>query len=104
VLSSTVARGAKPTHAGRKETYRRTLDGGKFSGWKWQRRREEVLKRDGYRCVKCGSAQDVKVHHRVWVSEGGSDDVRNLVTLCKEHHDELHREDFQRAARKAGRG
>ena len=33
-------------------------------------------------CAACGSAEDLQHHHLVTRAEGGSDDERNLITLC----------------------
>ncbi len=52
--------------------------------------RYEVLKRDNFRCIKCGSspatAPSVQLHvdHVVPWSEGGRSDATNLQTLCAE--------------------
>lgn len=49
-------------------------------------RRFEVLHRDGFRCQYCGGTpQDgyvLHVDHRQPRSNGGSDDMQNLVTAC----------------------
>jgi len=52
-----------------------------------------VLWRDGYKCHHCkGKSGDSRlhVHHIVFRTNGGSDNERNLITLCKTCHDELH--------------
>lgn len=49
--------------------------------------RHEVFKRDDYRCVECGATnQDVRLHvdHIIPVSQGGSDELDNLQTLCED--------------------
>jgi hypothetical protein len=52
--------------------------------------RWEVLKRDNYRCVKCGSSPakdhqvELEVDHIIPVTKGGTDEIDNLQTLCKE--------------------
>lgn len=50
--------------------------------------RYEVLRRDNFRCVRCGrGAKDgVKLHvdHIVPVSRGGKSTMRNLQTLCED--------------------
>jgi hypothetical protein len=54
--------------------------------------RRRVLERDGYRCrmAGCGSARHLEVHHRVPLVLGGSDDVENLLALCRGCHRWVH--------------
>lgn len=55
--------------------------------------RAYVLARDGYACQCCkGKHKDslLEVHHIVFRSDGGSDDGKNLVTLCHTCHKALH--------------
>jgi hypothetical protein len=40
-------------------------------------------------CAACGSAEDLQHHHLVTRAEGGSDDERNLITLCGPCHAKL---------------
>jgi 5-methylcytosine-specific restriction endonuclease McrA len=42
-----------------------------------------VLNRDSGRCQKCGSLQNLEVHHQQFRSHSGSDSEENLITLCK---------------------
>lgn len=42
-----------------------------------------------YGCYSCGSEQ-VEMHHVVFRSQGGRGVWRNLVPLCKEHHNKAH--------------
>jgi 5-methylcytosine-specific restriction endonuclease McrA len=42
----------------------------------------EVFARDGYRCVACGSVDDLCVDHIIPVSRGGDTVLSNLQTLC----------------------
>lgn len=44
-----------------------------------------VKARDGYRCVECGSAEDIRACHIVPIASGGGYDVSNGRTLCKAH-------------------
>lgn len=50
--------------------------------------RYDVLKRDGFRCCKCGrSAQngiELEVDHIKPISKGGTSDISNLQTLCRD--------------------
>lgn len=45
--------------------------------------RREVWKRDGARCVECGSTVDLEYDHLIPVSRGGSSTVRNVRLLCE---------------------
>jgi hypothetical protein len=51
-----------------------------------KKRRSKVLERDGDECLRCSSTTDLEVHHIIPVSQGGSDDMDNLATLCSECH------------------
>ena len=51
--------------------------------------RTAVLKRDNYKCVNCNmTGKELHVHHIVPRSEGGTNDLFNLVTLCDDCHGE----------------
>lgn len=43
-----------------------------------------VLRRDRYRCVFCNSRGPLEVDHIIPWSAGGSDDMDNLRTLCRD--------------------
>ncbi len=45
-----------------------------------------VFRRDGWKCVRCGSQEDLELHHLI-----KKDVARNLVTLCAPCHDEVER-------------
>lgn len=40
-------------------------------------------------CTQCG-ALAVDIHHISFRSQGGSDEVENLIALCRKHHLEAH--------------
>jgi HNH endonuclease len=40
-------------------------------------------------CAACGSADGLEHHHLITRAEQGSDDVRNLITLCGHCHAKL---------------
>jgi 5-methylcytosine-specific restriction endonuclease McrA len=50
------------------------------------RLRARVLSRDDHRCVRCGSTEELSVHHIVPARHGGSDDLLNLQLLCADCH------------------
>jgi 5-methylcytosine-specific restriction endonuclease McrA len=65
------------------------------SSWYWRfttiRRRDQILtslreriyKRDGYKCVTCGSGDDLTLDHIYPKSLGGATTEDNLQTLCR---------------------
>ena len=56
----------------------------------YQQLREQVLRRDGWRCQFCGSMTNLEVHHQQFRSHSGADDENNLITLCNTCHASLH--------------
>lgn len=52
--------------------------------------RKRILERDGYKCQKCNSPQELHVHHIVMVADDGLDEDENLITLCGGCHLEWH--------------
>jgi len=61
-----------------------------YGSKKWSQVRSEILKRDGYKCQKCGSTKNLQVHHIVRVVDGGESDPDNLITLCEKCHRKEH--------------
>ena len=63
-----------------------------YHGSEWQRIRIMVLARDGAACTGCGCAylNQLEIHHIKPISEGGTDDLDNLKTLCDKCHDKTH--------------
>jgi Holliday junction DNA helicase RuvB len=45
--------------------------------------RREVWRRDGGKCVKCGSRKNLEYDHIIPVSQGGSNTARNIELLCE---------------------
>ncbi len=52
--------------------------------------RNQVLKRDSWRCQDCGAMKDLQVHHIKRRSQLGSDVAENLITLCASCHGKRH--------------
>jgi len=53
--------------------------------------RQQVLRRDGWRCQSCGAMSNLEVHHREFRSKSGDDSEQNLITLCAACHSMVHR-------------
>ncbi|MCP4108563.1 MAG: HNH endonuclease [Desulfobacteraceae bacterium] len=64
--------------------------------------RQKVLWRDRYRCRKCGSEKNLRAHHLKERSRGGTDRVRNGLTLCDGCHTALHRGEWKTEKKNAG--
>lgn len=59
---------------------------------KWyENLRQQVLRRDGWRCQNCGALSNLEVHHRELRSQSGDDAEQNLITLCTRCHSIVHR-------------
>jgi ATP-dependent DNA helicase RecQ len=52
--------------------------------------RQQVLRRDGWRCQSCGVMSNLEVHHQEFRSQSGDDREENLITLCAACHTRLH--------------
>ena len=53
----------------------------------WSIIRNQVFRRDNNKCQMCGTKSNLTVHHIKPRSEGGSDSITNLITLCYKCHD-----------------
>lgn len=60
------------------------------SGEEWDKARMRALVRDAFRCQWPGCDETrlrmLQVHHIVQRSQGGTHDLDNLITYCREHH------------------
>lgn len=68
-------------------------------GVEWDEAREAALRRDVWSCQNCGdtvgkrhnpTVKEAQIHHKTPVSEGGSNDLSNLITLCADCHKKQH--------------
>lgn len=64
---------------------------------RWREKRQRILARDNYRCINCGSQEDLIVHHRQYhISLDGKKyvpwnyDDKYLATFCKKCHQSGH--------------
>lgn len=61
---------------------------------RWKFKRKIILERDGRKCVKCGSAKILQVHHTYYYSqktEPWEYPDNSLITLCKVCHQDYHK-------------
>lgn len=72
-------------------------NGSKRYGRTWRKVRNEYIKYHPY-CEMCLTAEASEVHHIIPISEGGKHDKSNIMAVCRECHDEIHRR--MREARK----
>lgn len=55
-------------------------------------RMKDIFRRDNYQCQSCRKrfpVEQLSCHHIIPRDEGGSNNPRNLITLCKPCHDEI---------------
>ena len=52
--------------------------------------RQQILRRDGWRCQCCGTMSNLEVHHEQFRSQSGNDSEENLITLCTCCHGDMH--------------
>jgi 5-methylcytosine-specific restriction endonuclease McrA len=48
--------------------------------------RQQILRRDAWRCQSCGTMTNLEVHHKEFRSHSGADSEENLITLCADCH------------------
>ena len=53
--------------------------------------RQQVLRRDRWRCQSCAVMSNLEVHHMQFRSQSGEDSEENLITLCSACHASAHR-------------
>lgn len=57
----------------------------------WDKIRRQVYERDWYQCANCRRrGVELHAHHIVPLSMGGTNNLTNLKTLCKDCHEKLH--------------
>ena len=69
--------------------------GAKPVGWRldpveYKNLRQQVLRRDRWRCQSCGAMAKLEVHHKRFRSHSGPHSEENLITLCSVCHASLH--------------
>lgn len=77
------------------EKFTRGYSPGKRYGRAWQRIRTRYIHKHPLceECLKHGRYVPVEeVHHIIPLSEGGTNDESNLMSLCRSCHEKIHRE------------
>jgi len=64
----------------------------RLKGQAYRKLQRQVLERDEFRCQTCGKYVEdgVPPHHVRYRSQGGSDTMENLKTLCMKCHEKTH--------------
>lgn len=79
----------------------------------WKARRKSVYRRDDWTCTRCGMKSGphagdrgarLHAHHRQPLSNGGSNHLSNLTTLCESCHNNAHGHDITAGLRRRRRG
>lgn len=69
-------------------------------GPQWKRIRKLALERDKHLCQDCRDKGRIapadQVDHIIPKAQGGTDDLSNLRSLCREHHDDKSNRDMGR--------
>lgn len=56
---------------------------------KWRKKRLEVLDRDEHKCRMCPNNSLLQIHH-ITYDRIFNEDLKDLITLCKKCHDDIH--------------
>lgn len=57
----------------------------------WEQRKAIILDNADYQCEECDDCDSMlHVHHKQWLSQGGSNLLENLACLCSSCHDKAH--------------
>lgn len=62
----------------------------RLSKYKLKKLQQKVLIRDNFTCQKCGVFTQAPPHHKKKLSQGGSDTMENLETLCGPLENDCH--------------
>lgn len=57
---------------------------------KWKELRDQRLAKDDYRCKRCKTAKQLRIHHIRYPEVWGEESVDDLVTLCDDCHSQIH--------------
>lgn len=57
---------------------------------RWQKKRLEIMERDGFKCAECGNSEiELQIHHNIYVKDADPWDLEDeyLTCLCKDCHE-----------------
>lgn len=57
---------------------------------KWIPLRKNAFNRDSHQCRNCGKESNLEAHHIVPIEAGGTNDLSNIATLCRDCHLKAH--------------
>ena len=60
-----------------------------FASPKWKSMRQLILSRDNHQCQSCGAKSSLEIHH-ITYENFGDEDISQLVSLCRDCHQEIH--------------
>ena len=66
----------------------------------WQKVRRARLHIDDYKCQRCGRGKNLQVHHISYEHLGQAGEIEDLVTLCRECHEEIHKGDIRQGGQR----
>lgn len=67
----------------------------------WRTVRSAVIFRDEKKCTKCGDTNRLHVHHLTYENHNNEHEhTEDLITLCENCHNEIHRNTHKRAVKK----
>lgn len=80
-------RACRSKHAAKRKA--EGLTGARGSTRRWRQLRAKVLKRDGHQCTRCGSVEQLEVHHMD--GDPFHNATGNLMSLCRDCHNHVER-------------
>jgi len=71
-----------------KESYIKELITYKYMGkYSLKQKKYDIIRKE---CVFCRRNKNIHLHHIIPRSEGGTDDIKNIIGLCPNHHSVIH--------------
>jgi 5-methylcytosine-specific restriction endonuclease McrA len=80
----------KPASEGILRMIRRKAAPSRLDPLSYESLRQQILRRDDWRCQSCGAMSCLEVHHMEFRSHSGADSEENLITLCTACHAAVH--------------